>query len=197
MSKGDRTRARIIEQSAPIFNKQGYAGTALSDLMDATGLRKGGIYRHFASKEELAAEAFEYAWSQARSVRAEGVEDTANSVDRLKRMIDNFVDLRTGLVAGGCPLLNAAIDSDDGNPVIRERAREALRGWQARIAKVIRAGRTRGEIRKSVKPDELAALVISQLEGALMISRLNLSQKPLEWAREHLLEHLEGSVRAK
>ena len=115
MSKGDRTRARIIEQSAPIFNKQGYAGTALSDLMDATGLRKGGIYRHFASKEELAAEAFEYAWSQARSVRAEGVEDTANSVDRLKRMIDNFVDLRTGLVAGGCPLLNAAIDSDDGN----------------------------------------------------------------------------------
>jgi TetR/AcrR family transcriptional regulator, transcriptional repressor for nem operon len=197
MSKGDRTRARIIEQSAPIFNKQGYAGTALSDLMDATGLRKGGIYRHFASKEELAAEAFEYAWSQARSVRAEGVEDTANSVDRLKRMIDNFVDLRTGLVAGGCPLLNAAIDSDDGNPVIRERAREALRGWQARIAKVIRAGRTRGEIRKSVQPDELAALVISQLEGALMISRLNQSQKPLEWAREHLLEHLEGSVRAK
>jgi TetR/AcrR family transcriptional regulator, transcriptional repressor for nem operon len=197
MSKGDRTRARIIEQSAPIFNKQGYAGTALSDLMDATGLRKGGIYRHFASKEELAAEAFDYAWSQARSVRAQGVDETGNSVDRLKRMIHNFVELRTGLVAGGCPLLNAAIDSDDGNPVIRERAREALRGWQARLAKVIRTGRTRGEIRKSVRPDELAALVISQLEGALMISRLNQSQKPLEWARDHLAEHLESSVRAK
>jgi TetR/AcrR family transcriptional regulator, transcriptional repressor for nem operon len=197
MSKGDQTRARIIEQSAPIFNKQGYAGTALSDLMDATGLRKGGIYRHFASKEELAAEAFDYAWSQARSVRAQGVEETADTVDRLKRMIENFVELRTGLVPGGCPLLNAAIDSDDGNSVIRERAREALRGWQGRLAKVVRAGRTRGEIRKSVKPDELAALVISQLEGALMISRLNGSRKPLEWARQHLLEHLEGSVRAK
>ena len=197
MSKGDRTRARIIEQSAPIFNKQGYAGTALSDLMDATGLRKGGIYRHFASKEQLAAEAFDYAWSQARSVRAKGVEETADTVDRLKRMIDNFVELRTGLVPGGCPLLNAAIDSDDGNPVIRKRARAALRGWQGRLAKVIRAGRTRGEIRKNVKPDELAALVISQLEGALMISRLNGSRKPLEWARQHLLEHLESSVRAK
>jgi TetR/AcrR family transcriptional regulator, transcriptional repressor for nem operon len=197
MSKGDRTRARIIEQSAPIFNKQGYAGTALSDLMDATGLGKGGIYRHFASKEELAAEAFDYAWSQARSVRAAGVDETPDAVDRLKRMIDNFVELRTGLVPGGCPLLNAAIDSDDGNPVLRERAREALRGWQARLAKVIRDGRTRGEIRKSVKPEELAALVISQLEGALMVSRLNGSRKPLEWAREHLAEHLEGSVRAK
>jgi TetR/AcrR family transcriptional repressor of nem operon len=197
MNKGDRTRARIIEQSAPIFNKQGYAGTALSDLMDATGLRKGGIYRHFASKEELAAEAFDYAWSTARGVRAQGVDETENSVDRLKRMIDNFVELRTGLVAGGCPLLNAAIDSDDGNSVIRERARGALREWQERLAKVIRAGRTRGEIRKTVKPDEFAALVISQLEGALMISRLNQSRKPLEWAREHLVEHLESSVRAK
>src|ERR1700759_3552404 len=65
MSKGDRTRARIIEQSAPIFNKQGSAGTALSDLMDATGLRKGGLYRHFAGKEKLAAAAFDYAWQQA------------------------------------------------------------------------------------------------------------------------------------
>src|ERR1700734_4184960 len=111
MGKGDLTRQRIIEEAAPIFNQRGFAGCSMQDVLDATGLRKGGIYRHFASKEELAAEAFEYAWSQARSVRAEGVEDTANSVDRLKRMIDNFVDLRTGLVAGGCPLLNAAIDS--------------------------------------------------------------------------------------
>ena len=197
MTKGEDTRREIVEKAAPLFNQKGFEGTSMSDLMRATGLEKGGIYRHFSSKEELASEAFDYAWQKAVERRLEGVDEAADAVERLKKMIDNFVDIRTGLVAGGCPLLNAAIDSDDGNPVIRERAREALRGWQARIAKVIRAGRTRGEIRKSVKPDELAALVISQLEGALMISRLNQSQKPLEWARDHLLEHLEGSVRAK
>jgi TetR/AcrR family transcriptional regulator, transcriptional repressor for nem operon len=196
MTKGDQTRARIIEQSAPIFNKQGYAGTALSDLMDATGLRKGGIYRHFASKEELAAEAFDYAWTAAITLRARGVDETPNAIDQLKLMIDNFAELRTGLVAGGCPLLNTAIDSDDGNGVLRERARRALKGWQGRLAAVVRAGLKKGEVRKGVKADELAALIISQLEGALMISRLEQSLRPLEWAREHLLDHLEHRVRA-
>ncbi len=196
MTKGDDTRARIIEQSAPLFNMQGYAGTALSDLMEATGLQKGGIYRHFASKEELAAEAFDYAWNKAIAVRAQGVESTPNAVDRLKRMIENFVELRTGLVPGGCPLLNTAIDSDDGNPVMRERARGALRNWQARLAKIAKQGLKDGHIRKGNDPDALAALVISQLEGALMISRLNQSRQPLEWAKAHLTDHLETRVRA-
>ena len=54
MRKGEATRQDIIRKSAPIFNRKGYSGAALSDLMRATGLEKGGIYRHFESKEELA-----------------------------------------------------------------------------------------------------------------------------------------------
>lgn len=196
MSKGDETRERIIAQSAPLFNKQGYAGTALSDLMEATGLQKGGIYRHFSSKEELAAEAFDYAWRKAVEVRAHGVDSTPNAVDRLKQMVSNFVELRTGLVPGGCPLLNTAIDSDDGNTVMRERARGALRNWQTRLATIVKQGVKARQVRKGVVPDELAALVISQLEGALMMSRLSQSRQPLEWAKAHLTDYLETRVRA-
>ncbi len=50
--KGEQTRQEIIRKAAPIFNQKGYDGAALSDLMRATGLEKGGIYRHFESKEE-------------------------------------------------------------------------------------------------------------------------------------------------
>jgi hypothetical protein len=52
--KGEETRQEIIRKAAPIFNQKGYDGAALSDLMRATGLKKGGIYRHFDSKQELA-----------------------------------------------------------------------------------------------------------------------------------------------
>ncbi len=62
MRKGEQTRQEIIREAAPIFNQHGYEGAALSDLMKATGLEKGGIYRHFESKQQLAAEAFDYAW---------------------------------------------------------------------------------------------------------------------------------------
>ena len=66
MRKGEETRHEIIRKAAPIFNQKGYEGAALSDLMEATGLEKGGIYRHFDSKQQLAAEAFDYAWKLAR-----------------------------------------------------------------------------------------------------------------------------------
>ena len=65
MTKGEQRRRKIVEAAAPIFNKRGYEGSSLSELMEATGLKKGGIYRHFASKEELAAEAFDYTWETA------------------------------------------------------------------------------------------------------------------------------------
>src|SRR2546430_16954 len=54
MRKGEQTRQEIIRKAAPIFNQRGYDGAALSDLMEATGLEKGGIYRHFDSKQQLA-----------------------------------------------------------------------------------------------------------------------------------------------
>ncbi len=47
MRKGEQTRQEIIRRAAPLFNQKGYEGTALSDLMEATGLEKGGIYRYF------------------------------------------------------------------------------------------------------------------------------------------------------
>src|SRR6516225_7765625 len=128
MRKGEQTHQEIIHKAAPIFNQKGYEGTALSDLMAATGLEKGGIYRHFDSKQQLAAEAFDYAWSLALETRFEGTQTISNTVDRLKQIVRNFWDRRAGLVSGGCPLLNTAIESNDGNPQLREKARRSAPG---------------------------------------------------------------------
>ena len=98
MRKGEQTRQEIIREAAPIFNQQGYDGAALSDLMKATGLEKGGIYRHFESKQQLAAEAFDYAWNLAIDTRFEGTQEISNTVDRLKQIVRNFRDRRAGLV---------------------------------------------------------------------------------------------------
>jgi TetR/AcrR family transcriptional regulator, transcriptional repressor for nem operon len=195
MRKGQETRQEIIRKAAPIFNQKGYEGSALSDLMEATGLEKGGIYRHFASKEQLAGEAFDYAWKTAVGIRLEGTEKIENTVDRLKQMVRNFRDRRTGLVPGGCPLLNTAIDADDGNTVLRAKARRALAGWLRRLQLVAEEGKRRGEIRPEVETRELAELIAGTLEGSFMVSRLQRSEKPLDIACGHLEEHLETQVR--
>lgn len=197
MRKGEQTRQEIIRKAAAIFNQQGYDGAALSDLMKATGLEKGGIYRHFESKQQLAAEAFDYAWNLVLDLRFEGTEGIPNTVDRLKQVVRNFRDRRAGLVPGGCPLLNTAIDSDDGNPQLLEKARRALGSWLERLQSIIEEGRRRGEIRSDVDSSELASLIVSTLEGSLMMSRLQRKEDPRDWACRHLEEYLETKVRVK
>jgi TetR/AcrR family transcriptional regulator, transcriptional repressor for nem operon len=197
VSKGQVTRERIVALAAPIFNQKGYAGTALSDLMEATGLEKGGIYRHFASKQELAGEAFDHAWKIAMETRLAGTEEIPNAVDRLKQIILNFRDRRAGLVPGGCPLLNTAVDADDSNPQLRAKARQALCSLINRLQVIVEAGRRRGEIAAGVDSEELAGLIVSMLEGSLMLSRLQKSLEPVDVACGHLAEYLETKVRAK
>jgi TetR/AcrR family transcriptional regulator, transcriptional repressor for nem operon len=197
MRKGEQTRQEIIRKAAPIFNQRGYEGAALSDLMEATGLEKGGIYRHFESKQQLAAEAFDYAWNLAVDTRFVGTEEIAHAVDRLKQVVRNFQNRREGLVPGGCPLLNTAIDSDDGNPQLREKARRALSSWLERLQSIVEEGQQRGEIRRDVDSSKLAILMVSALEGSLMVSRLQRKGNPLEIACHHLEQYLENNLRVK
>jgi TetR/AcrR family transcriptional repressor of nem operon len=197
MRKGEQTRQEIIRKAAPIFNQRGYDGAALSDLMRATGLEKGGIYRHFESKEQLAAAAFDYAWKLAIDTRFEGTEDVPNAVDRLKMFVRNFRDRRAGLVPGGCPLLNAAIDSDDAHPPLRRKARRALDYWIGRLQSIAEEGKRRGEVRSGVDSEELATLIVNTVEGGLMVTRLQRRDGALDLACRHLEEHLETNIRTK
>ncbi|MFZ0581965.1 MAG: TetR/AcrR family transcriptional regulator [Candidatus Acidiferrales bacterium] len=196
MRKGEHTRKEIIRKAAPIFNQRGYEGAALSELMQATGLEKGGIYRHFDSKQQLASEAFDYAWSKAIDARLEGTEEIANSVDRLQQIVRNFRERREGLVPGGCPLLNTAVDSDDGNAQLRKQARRALDKWLDRLATITSQGQKRGEVRPGVDPTKLATLIVSTLEGSLMLGRLQRTDEPLDVTCRYLDDYLETEVRA-
>src|ERR1700734_465509 len=128
MSKGTETRNRIIAKAAPLFNRKGFEGCSMQDIVEAVGLEKGSLYGHFSTKEELAVAAFEYAWSETSSARLAKMDTVTNAIEKLKLHIENVVSLPQ--FPGGCPLINTITDSDDGNPVLKKIARDALKKWQ-------------------------------------------------------------------
>ena len=193
MTKGELTRRKIIEAAAPIFNRYGYEGSSLNALMEATGLKKGGIYRHFASKEELAAEAFDYTWESAWKTRLLRVDEKANGIEKLKQFIANFVESR-GPVRGGCPVLNTAVDADDGNPVLRARVAKALRTWVGRLESFVLQAQQEGKASSAVDPKGVATLIVANLEGALMMSRIQHSDDALRQVQSHLNQYLDREV---
>src|ERR1700731_1882721 len=103
--RGNAPRRRIVEQSAAVFNQHGYSGTSMSELMAATGLEKGGLYRHFASKQDLAAAAFDYAWETVSEPRWRGLDDCASSLEKLLLLVKNLGEQTPPTLPGGCPLL--------------------------------------------------------------------------------------------
>ena len=164
--------------------------------MAAAGVEKGGIYRHFRSKEELALAAFDFAWAEVSYGRTRGLEEIEDPLLRVEAFIRNFAGRKPAL-RGGCPLLNTAVDSDDGNPKLRAKARLALSSWLDRMESIAEEGKRRGEVRSDVDSGKLATLIVSTLEGSHMVSRLQKKEEPRDLAVCHLEEYLETKVRLR
>jgi len=100
-------------------------------------------------------------------------------------MVERFVAIPSPL-PGGCPLLNTAIDTDDGNPILLTLVKDALAKWKSRIRRIVQQGIDDGQITRSADPQSVANLIISTLEGALMITRLEGNRRALHDAQSSL-----------
>jgi TetR/AcrR family transcriptional regulator, transcriptional repressor for nem operon len=199
MSKGDDTKAMIIERAASLFNQQGYAGSSMSDIMQVTGLQKGGIYNHFRSKDDLALQAFDYAVLQIQKRYREAWASKQHAADRLQAIVDVFriyIDNpQHPIIKGGCPLLNTAVESDDAHPALKARAQQAMDSWRQLFRRIIEKGIKKGEINPNVDADEVASILISLLEGSIMMSKLNDDSVHLERAIKHLSNYINTHLR--
>lgn len=197
MSKGKQTKERIIQQAAELFNQKGYAGSSIADIMRVTGLQKGGIYNHFESKDELALQAFDYAVSCIRQRYSHALRGKRHAIERLQAIIDVFRSYEENPpIAGGCPVLNTAIESDDAHPALRDRTQQAMNGWRDMICRIINIGIKKGEIRPHIDPGEIATIMISTLEGAVMMSKLYSDAIHLTRVINHLHDYIDRNLRA-
>lgn len=197
MSKGEATREHILRQAADVFNRLGYAGASVSDLEAATGLRTGGIYRHFpGGKEGLAREAFRYAL-RVFDERFEAAALTpGDAMARLTAVIDVYrLHAVEPPVAGGCPVMNTAIEHDaGGSPELRRQARRAMDHWFGLVEAIVAEGQARGELRKRPAPTVVASMVLSTMEGAIMLAGLYRDAAHVERAASQLAVYLEDTL---
>jgi TetR/AcrR family transcriptional repressor of nem operon len=189
MSKGTETRNRIIVKAAPLFNRKGFEGCSMQNIVEAVGLEKGSLYGHFPNKEALAIAAFDYAWKETSGARIARMDSVANAIEKLKVHVNHLVSLPQ--YPGGCPLLNTIVDSDDGNPALRRLARDALRQWRLYLQNIVAEGQARKEIRAGIEPEDVAALLISLFEGAMALDRLDRKSGFLEKAGKHMNSYLD------
>ena len=198
MGRGEETREKILMRAAQLFNEQGYHGASLNDLMQATGLKKGGLYNHFESKEKLALESFDYAIRLYRQRFEDALAGKTHAADRLLAIVNVIRRSATDPpIPGGCVLMNAAVESDDAFPALREHARKAMDSWRKLVRRTVEAGRLSGEIRLEVDAEQTASLLIGGLEGGVMLSKLYRDPVHVLRAADHIARYIIDNIRVR
>ena len=169
------TKERIVQSSAALFNTYGYHGCSLSHIMEATKLKKGGIYNHFKNKDEIAFEAFNFNYERVISRFKSMLNDAKTPTEKIFTIIDVFVSfIEDPMVqGGGCPIFNTAIDATNTHPALKDRAKQGIIGLKKYIEYKLIEGISAGEFKEDINPKHTATIIMATLEGGIILSRVD------------------------
>jgi AcrR family transcriptional regulator len=191
VTKGERTRQRVLERAAAVFNERGYQATSMADLVEVTGLEKGGIYNHFGSKDDLAVAAYEHNTGILAAAVREAVVPLSGSLERLLAAIEVYRRFaHEPPFPGGCPTLNTAIESHGSDERLHEKAREVMRRLLGATERMVRRGIEDGTFPASVDARALATVIVGAIEGGLLLAEMYRDASHMDRVTEHLGEHL-------
>lgn len=168
--RSEKTRQFIIQTTAGVFNRKGFAGTSLSDLTKATQLTKGSIYGNFENKEEVALAVFDYNLTLRKKVVNDQLASCTTYKDKIlaysRAYRSTEMDFFTN---GGCPILNTAVEAVHTNEPLRKRAAEGLITWKNSLASIIKQGIAAGEFKVDTDVNRIALSIVALIEGAVLI----------------------------
>ena len=167
-SKGTRTRRNIIEKSLQLFSVKGYYNTSVSDILEATDLTKGGLYGHFASKEDIWYAVYDEAVRIWKGIVFKGIRNNTDPLKRIEKFIEN--DLRnylgTDVFDGGCFFLNMLVELSGQSASM---SKQILRGF-VRLSGLLRSwleeADQKGMLQENLDLKEVANFIIISLNGA-------------------------------
>lgn len=184
-------RERMIVSTVLLVRERGARATSLDAVLEHSGAPRGSVYHHFpGGREQLLREATDYAGEYvARRLEREAAEDPLGAVDTL---LDEY---RTSLLASdfraGCPVVAVAVESGEDGPDLSDHVVGAFDRWRQILARGFN-----GYGIDQTRSEELALLVVSGFEGALILSRAYRDLGPLESMRSEIRARVEAELAA-
>jgi AcrR family transcriptional regulator len=166
--KGSRTRQDIVEASLQLFSVKGYFNTSISDLLEATGLTKGGLYGHFRSKEEIWVAAYDRAVEIWQGVVFAGVAEIDDPLERVLKTVENDLLGYVGgeVFAGGCFFLNMLVELSGQSEAMSRRILEGFNRFTRLLASWLKEAVELELLAPHVDPTEMADFIVTALNGA-------------------------------
>lgn len=191
MQKGENTRQLIIEKASSLFNQKGYSGTSMSDIMAETRLKKGGIYNHFATKEEIRLASFNYNYNKLKQTVNDLIKSKSNSTEKLLTMVTFYRDYPLNpVIKGGCPIINSIIDRDQTDIQLNTAVSDAIDQLLASIARIISNGKRYNEFKESIHEEDSAVQIYTMIQGGVLLTRGKNDARYMNMICDHLEQYI-------
>jgi AcrR family transcriptional regulator len=178
--RGD-TRTKMLVSAAQVMRERGAAGVTIDEVLARSGAPRGSVYYHFPDgRNQILTEALRYSGDSITSM----IDDAAGW--GAKALLREFVEfwvrqLSDGNFTAGCPVVAAAIGSDDDDPKLSADAGVILGRWCTAL--------TRAFVNDGFDDAGAASLAVTSiaaLEGAIVLCRSTRSADPLRQVGDQL-----------
>jgi len=170
-SKGQETKQHVLYTTMDIINTKGYNSTSINDIIEATGVKKGNLYFHFSSKEDLVYEMIETAALEYNKY----LNSKTNGSDPLEKIYSIFNAIyrfhKKKNFVGGCLFGNMALELSDTNPRFAKLIDSIFEVWMRTFKKLLSEAQKDKLIGPHCDIDALTIHIVATLEGAIMLSR--------------------------
>ena len=183
--KGERTRARIVEEAAGLIHERGVAGTTLDDVKAAAEVSGSQMYHYFPDKNDLVQAVIDYQADATVSNQRHADLGSAEGVQAWRDMVIRAAERVQA--KGGCPLGSLGGQLAESDPEARSLIAAGFERWTTEISQGLRSLQASGQLPPGLDPDDLAVTLLATLQGGLLLAQVQRSTRPFETAVDTLL----------
>jgi AcrR family transcriptional regulator len=167
-SKGIQTRQNIITKALQLFCVKGYYNTSINDILEATGLTKGGLYGHFVSKEDLWYAVYDEAMGIWREVVFRGVHSSADPLERIQILIENDLKTKLGthVFEGRCFFHSMLVELSGQSDTMSVHLMKGFNQLAGLLCTWLKQAEQQGLVKMNLDYKEIANYIIISLNGA-------------------------------
>jgi len=165
---------KILANGLKVVLERGYVGASVRDIVEAAGVPQGSFTNHFASKEAFSLEILDLYFANNRVVIANTLRnDALPPLKRLRAYIDaSITAIRNHGTKNGCLVGNFAAEASDHSEIIRKRVSGIYTEVRDAVTDCLKAAVKDGDLPKSLKAGEMASFIVTGLQGAWLVSKV-------------------------
>ncbi len=193
ISRGERTRQRIVGHATLLMYEKGYARTSVEDVINACGITKGSFYFHFGSKEELGYAVIENAARHVSARLRSVMEDRDSPFEKLVAALEELQRIvMEADCCRGCILGNLALELSNQHDGFREKLAWAFQNLAEIIAEPLVLMKESGKLPTDFDPASFASFAVSAVEGGIMMSKVTRDPEPMRRCAQILLSQVKA-----